>query len=77
VEMNFRAARCGWDIVEVPITFTDRQHGRSKMSLGVVGESMLAPWRLRLGRWAPTGQLTRIFPPPESRDLRFGRVVSR
>jgi dolichol-phosphate mannosyltransferase len=47
VEMAFRAARAGWPIVELPITFTDRRHGRSKMTICTVVESAFAPWRLR------------------------------
>jgi hypothetical protein len=31
---------------EVPITFTERRQGASKLSGGVVWESALLPWRL-------------------------------
>ncbi len=48
-EMNYRAARSGWDLLEVPICFRDRRAGRSKMGTGVLTESMLAPWQLRFG----------------------------
>jgi dolichol-phosphate mannosyltransferase len=50
VEAVFRAQREGLRIVEVPITFTDRRAGQSKMSGKVVFESVLTPWRLRFGR---------------------------
>lgn len=50
VEMNYRAARAGLHIVEVPIRFEDRTNGRSKMSVSVQAESALLPWRLLLGR---------------------------
>lgn len=33
VEMNFRTARAGLKIAEVPITFSERAEGASKMSL--------------------------------------------
>jgi len=49
VEMTFRAHRAGLRIAEVPITFTDRTRGRSKISRSVLIESMILPWRLRLG----------------------------
>ena len=48
-EANFRAARSGWGLLEVPISFKDRHAGHSKMGMGVVTEAMLAPWQLRFG----------------------------
>ena len=50
VETVFRARRGGLAVAEVPITFTDRRVGQSKMSRKVILESVLMPWRLRLGR---------------------------
>jgi dolichol-phosphate mannosyltransferase len=50
VETAFRARLAGLRIVEVPITFTDRRVGQSKMSTTVIFESVLTPWRLRFGR---------------------------
>jgi dolichol-phosphate mannosyltransferase len=50
VETVFRARREGLRIVEIPITFTDRRAGQSKMSGKVIFESALKPWRLRFGR---------------------------
>src|SRR3712207_8313939 len=50
VEATFRAHRAGLDIAEVPITFTDRREGKSKISRKVIFESVLMPWRLRLAR---------------------------
>jgi dolichol-phosphate mannosyltransferase len=47
VEMTYRAYRAGLHIMEVPIVFTDRRRGHSKMSSRVIGESILMPWRLR------------------------------
>jgi len=47
VEMVFRAYRAGLKIVEVPIIFTDRRYGQSKMSGKVIWESVKMPWRLR------------------------------
>lgn len=48
VEMIYRAYLEGLRIVEVPILFTDRRKGRSKMSRQVIWESVKMPWRLRL-----------------------------
>jgi dolichol-phosphate mannosyltransferase len=50
VEMNYRAVRAGKSIAEVPITFSERAEGVSKMSLKVQLESALTPWRLKFGR---------------------------
>jgi dolichol-phosphate mannosyltransferase len=47
VEMNYRAVKLGLKIVELPIHFSDRKEGVSKMSLKVQIESALAPFRLR------------------------------
>ena len=46
--MLFVAARRGCRIGEVPITFVERREGESKLSRGVLVESLIAPWRLRL-----------------------------
>ena len=50
VETVFRAQNAGLRIVEIPITFTDRRVGQSKMSGKVILESVLKPWLLRFGR---------------------------
>jgi dolichol-phosphate mannosyltransferase len=47
VELTYRAIRSGFRVVEVPITFRDRQLGRSKMSWRIAGEAMLLVPRLR------------------------------
>lgn len=47
IEMKY-AARClGFKIVEVPITFTDRVEGVSKMSSGIIKEAILGVLRMR------------------------------
>jgi dolichol-phosphate mannosyltransferase len=48
VEMLFEAGRCGCRIGEVPIVFVERRVGTSKLSAGILLESALMPWRLRL-----------------------------
>lgn len=43
VELTWRIHRNGFGIIEVPITFADREHGASKMSGSIVKEAM---WRV-------------------------------
>ena len=50
VEMLFEAARRGYRIGEVPITFIERENGASKLGSRVLWESAFVPWRLRLAR---------------------------
>lgn len=42
IDLTIRTADAGWGIREVPITFTERRAGASKMTGGVVAEAM---WR--------------------------------
>jgi dolichol-phosphate mannosyltransferase len=48
VEMLFEAHRRGYRIGEVPIIFIERRQGQSKVSVPVLIESLIMPWRLRL-----------------------------
>lgn len=48
VEMNYYVWKKGFRIVEIPIVFTDRQFGESKMSTKIVKEALLLLWKLRL-----------------------------
>jgi len=50
IEMVYRAMRAGCRVVEVPICFTERRAGKSKMSGSIVTEALALPWRLRRGR---------------------------
>ncbi len=50
VEMTWHARRAGGRIAEVPITFVERRQGQSKLSGGVIAESVLLPWRLAFRR---------------------------
>jgi dolichol-phosphate mannosyltransferase len=47
IEMTYRAWRKGFRIVEIPIVFTDRTQGASKMSKKIVREAVWMVWRLR------------------------------
>lgn len=51
IEMTYRAARLGFRVVEVPITFSERREGKSKMSGRIVREAALLAPRLRLKAW--------------------------
>jgi len=46
IEMTHKVWRQGLKVVEVPIIFTDRFQGRSKMSGKIVEEALLMVWRL-------------------------------
>jgi dolichol-phosphate mannosyltransferase len=48
IEMSFRAWRKGFRLKEVPIVFTDRVEGHSKMSRRIVREAVWMVWWLRL-----------------------------
>ncbi len=47
IEMTYRAVQLGFRVVEVPIIFTERTHGVSKMSRGIVWEAAALVPRLR------------------------------
>ena len=46
IEMTHRLWRQGLNIVEVPIIFTERREGRSKMSGHIIREAFLMVWKL-------------------------------
>ena len=47
MELKHRLWHAGARIAEVPVLLEDRQHGKSKMSRGVIGEGIIAPWKMR------------------------------
>jgi dolichol-phosphate mannosyltransferase len=49
VELKYRLLRRGCSMTEVPIVFTQRRHGRTKMTREQIMLSLLNVWRLRLG----------------------------
>jgi dolichol-phosphate mannosyltransferase len=55
IEMSFRAWKKGFRLVEIPIVFTDRVEGQSKMNKRIVREAIWMVWWLRLK--ALVGQL--------------------
>lgn len=48
IEIKFNAHRNGFSIVEVPIVFTERSQGSSKMNRRIVFEAMWRVWKMRL-----------------------------
>ena len=48
IEMNFRAWIKGYKLKELPIIFSDRTIGQSKMSKKIVYEAIFMVWRLRI-----------------------------
>ncbi len=51
IEMKFKAWKHGFNVVEVPIIFTDRTEGSSKMSGGIISEAVFGVIRLKVGSW--------------------------
>jgi dolichol-phosphate mannosyltransferase len=45
--MKYAAIRHGFKIIEVPITFIDREYGVSKMSTGIFKEAFFGVWKMR------------------------------
>ena len=50
VEVTFLAAVRGLRIAESPIIFIERREGASKLSSGILLESLITPWRLLFRR---------------------------
>jgi dolichol-phosphate mannosyltransferase len=50
IETTYRAIRAGFRVVEIPITFVDREQGGSKMSKAIVAEAIWKVPALRLER---------------------------
>ncbi len=50
IELTWRVLKLGMRVVEVPITFTERQVGVSKMSGSIFKEALTLVWKLRLGK---------------------------
>ncbi len=61
IEMKYTAWKCGFKIKEVPIIFTDRTEGTSKMSKGIFKEAILGVLEMK---WK---SFFRKYPLPSSR----------
>ncbi|MCF1191084.1 polyprenol monophosphomannose synthase [Mangrovimonas sp. AS39] len=48
IEMKFKTHLLGYEIVEVPVIFTDRTKGKSKMSKGIISEAIFGVIKMKL-----------------------------
>jgi dolichol-phosphate mannosyltransferase len=64
VELTWRVLRAGLTVVELPITFRERRHGRSKMSVRIAREAV---WRVPALRFGPR-RWRGLVPEPPSAD---------
>jgi len=51
IEMKFTAIKHGFKVIEIPIIFTDRTEGTSKMSTRIFREAFLGVIQLKVGSW--------------------------
>jgi dolichol-phosphate mannosyltransferase len=51
IEMKFAATKLGFNVVEIPIIFTDRQQGASKMSGGIFKEAIFGVIQMKVLSW--------------------------
>lgn len=58
IDLALRALRQGLRVVEVPITFVEREHGTSKMSRDVMAEAAV-----RITQWGMADRVGKIRPP--------------
>jgi dolichol-phosphate mannosyltransferase len=64
IEMAYLVMRAGLKVREIPIIFTERQRGDSKMSRKIIREAVWLPWKLRaqhLGNYiSPSSNFKRV-----------------
>jgi len=51
IEMKFTSCKFGFKVVEVPIIFTDRTQGTSKMSGGIFNEAIWGVIKMKISSW--------------------------
>ncbi len=51
IEMKFTAVKYGFDVVEIPIIFTDRTEGTSKMSTHIFREAFFGVIQMKVSSW--------------------------
>ena len=51
IEMKFKAWKYGFKIVEIPVIFTDRTEGESKMSGGIFLEAVFGVIQMKAKSW--------------------------
>ena len=54
IEMKFTALKYGFNVVEIPIIFTDRTEGTSKMSTRIFREAFLGVIQIKINSWFRT-----------------------
>ncbi len=69
MELKYALFKKGVKIAEVPITFTNRTGGESKISNHIIHEGVLAPWRMILRRQISPSSV--LCPLCESRNTNF------
>lgn len=67
VDLAWRAVQAGFRVREVPITFTERERGESKMNSGIVAEAL---WLVT--RWGVAHRLRRLRPRSEREKSQLG-----
>jgi dolichol-phosphate mannosyltransferase len=51
IEMKFTTWKFGFKIIEIPIVFTDRKEGTSKMSGGIFNEALWGVMKMKIRSW--------------------------
>lgn len=51
IEMKYTAYKCGFSLKEVPIVFTNRVYGTSKMNSSIFGEAFFGVFHLKFDSW--------------------------
>lgn len=51
IEMKFTAYKCGFNIIEVPVIFINRELGTSKMNSSIFGEAVFGVIKLKVNSW--------------------------
>lgn len=51
IEMKFKAWKYGFKLTEVPIIFTERTRGQSKMSVGIFKEAFMGVLQMEINSW--------------------------
>jgi dolichol-phosphate mannosyltransferase len=65
IELTNKLWRQGFKVVEVPIIFTERTHGQSKMTGGIVDEAFWLVWRLWLQNGLRRSPRAKKISPPD------------
>ncbi len=64
IDLTWRTAEAGFRVLEVPITFTERELGESKMNGAIIGEALI-----KVAQWACTRRRAQLRRNPTVRRL--------